>query len=105
MGTFHIPAIEPPDRMWGDAAGLVRVNANTLLVGFIVILIVVMGGYTFASPGHAPAQNTVTSDDSGPYHVVVSESTVGGGPVFRRSILAVLKPIMSIWGANNNERR
>lgn len=63
--------------MWGDDAGLVRVNAITLLAGFIVILIVVMGGYTFASPGHAPAQNTVTPDDSGPYRVVVSESTVG----------------------------
>lgn len=62
--------------MWGDDAGLVRVNAITLLVGFILVLIVVMGGYTFASPGQAPAQNNAMPEDSGPYRVVVSESTV-----------------------------
>lgn len=63
--------------MWGDDTGLVRVNAIALLAGFIFILIAVMGGYTFASPGQAPTQNTVTPDDSGAYDVVMSETIVG----------------------------
>lgn len=61
--------------MWEDSAGRIGINGVTLLAGFLVVLIVVMGGYT-ATVGQEglPSRTTETQDQS--YRIAVTESTV-----------------------------
>ncbi len=58
-----------------DESGLLGVNAITLLAAFVVVLMVVMGGFTLSNsqPGVDRPQEPAPS---GPYGVVVNESTL-----------------------------
>lgn len=70
------PASKNATDMRADDAGLIEVNGITLLVGLILILVVVMGGYTFATPQESLAEPEAPQQ-AGDYGVVVTESTVG----------------------------
>lgn len=61
--------------MWDDSRGLVEVNGVTLLVGFLVVMIVVMGGYTASTPPEAASQ-AHTPDEGQAFVVTVSPETV-----------------------------
>ena len=58
-----------------DESGLLGVNAVTLLAAFIVVLMVVMGGFTLSS-SQSGMEGTRTPESTGPYTVIVNESTL-----------------------------
>lgn len=59
-----------------DSAGLIEINGITLLAGFLVVLIVVMGVFTMSgAPQELPSAQTDSDERS--FRVVVTESSVG----------------------------
>lgn len=58
-----------------DGSGLLGVNAVTLLAAFIVVLLVVMGGFTLSS-SQSGFDRTQSPESTGPYAVVINESTI-----------------------------
>lgn len=61
--------------MWSDSSGHVALNGVTALVGFLLILIVVLGGFAVSSPDQGVGQVQAESEE-GPYAVTVSEDRV-----------------------------
>lgn len=61
--------------MRADASGVVELNGVTLLAGFLVILIVVMGGFTYATP-RQPAGEARTPTADQDFFVAVEDQAV-----------------------------
>lgn len=77
-----------------DDGGLVQVNAVTLLAGFIVVMMVVMGGFTLSNPPQAVGQ-AAEPDPGAPYEIVVTTGEVGiekqdGDPVVYDQLVVYL---------------
>ena len=74
MGDIHSAGYRTAGQMRGES-GLLGVNGVTLLAAFVVVLMVVMGGFTLSnSQGGFDRARTPESTD--PYAVVVNESTL-----------------------------
>ncbi len=61
--------------MWDHTRGLATVNGVTLLLGFLVVMIVVMGGYTASTPREAVSQAR-TPDEGQAFVVDVAPDVV-----------------------------
>jgi hypothetical protein len=74
--------------------GLIQVNAVTLLAGLIVVLMVVLGGFTLSNPPQAVGQAAEPEPDA-PYGIVVTDAAVGiekqdGDPVVYDQLVVYL---------------